>query len=30
MVQKPENIQSAGVAIGLGHTFNEKYTPKLV
>lgn len=26
---KAENIQSAGVAIGLGHTFNEKYTPQL-
>ena len=24
-----ENIQSAGVAIGLGHTFNEKYTPQI-
>ena len=26
---KAENIQSAGVAIGLGHTFNEKYTPQI-
>ena len=26
---KSENIQSAGVAIGLGHTFNEKYTPQI-
>ena len=24
-----ENIQSAGAAIGLGHTFNEKYTPQI-
>lgn len=24
-----ENIQSAGVAIGLGHTFNDKYTPQI-
>lgn len=24
-----ENIQSAGVAIGLGHTFAEKYTPAI-
>ena len=24
-----ENIQSAGVAIGIGHTFNEKYTPQI-
>lgn len=23
-----ENIQSAGVAIGIGHTFNDKYTPQ--
>lgn len=28
-VTKAENIQSAGVAIGLGHTFNEKYTPQI-
>ena len=28
-VAKAENIQSAGVAIGLGHTFNEKYTPQI-
>lgn len=25
---KAENIQSAGVAIGIGHTFNDKYTPQ--
>ena len=24
-----ENIQSAGAAIGIGHTFNEKYTPQI-
>ena len=24
-----ENIQSAGAAIGLGHTFNEKYSPQI-
>lgn len=28
-VTKAENIQSAGIAIGLGHTFNEKYTPQI-
>lgn len=28
-VTKAENIQSAGVAIGLGHTFNDKYTPQI-
>lgn len=28
-VTKAENIQSAGVAIGLGHTFNERYTPQI-
>lgn len=26
---KAENIQSAGVAIGVGHTFNDKYTPQI-
>lgn len=26
---KAENIQSAGAAIGIGHTFNEKYTPQI-
>ena len=25
---KSENIQSAGVAIGIGHTFNDKFTPQ--
>ena len=24
-----ENIQSAGVALGIGHTFNDKYTPQI-
>lgn len=28
-VTKAENIQSAGVAVGLGHTFNDKYTPQI-
>lgn len=28
-ITKAENIQSAGVAIGIGHTFNEKYTPQI-
>lgn len=28
-ITKAENIQSAGVAIGLGHTFNERYTPQI-
>lgn len=28
-VTKAENIQSAGVAIGIGHTFNDKYTPQI-
>ena len=28
-VTKAENIQSAGVAVGIGHTFNEKYTPQI-
>ena len=29
VTKEAENIQSAGVAIGLGHTFNEKYTPQI-
>lgn len=29
MSKTVENIQSAGVAIGLGHTFAEKYTPAI-
>ena len=28
-VTKAENIQSAGVAVGIGHTFNDKYTPQI-
>ena len=29
VTKEAENIQSAGAAIGIGHTFNEKYTPQI-
>lgn len=28
-ITKAENIQSAGMAIGLGHTFNDMFTPQI-